>query len=71
MTTPIDAKGLSCPQPVLMFMEAIKSSADKELIVLVDSDVSMENVTRAAESKNCTVTVTRQEDEYRLTIVRN
>lgn len=72
MTTTIDARGLSCPQPVLMFMEAIKSSADKELIVLVDTDASMENVSRTAESKNCKVTdITRQEDEYRLTIVRN
>jgi TusA-related sulfurtransferase len=71
MATTIDARGLSCPQPVLMFMDAIKSSADKELIVLVDSDASMENVTRAAESKDCTVTVTQEADEYRLTIVGN
>ncbi|OGR26077.1 MAG: preprotein translocase subunit TatB [Desulfobacterales bacterium RIFOXYA12_FULL_46_15] len=70
MSTTIDARGLSCPQPVLMFMDATKSSADKEFIVLVDSDASMENVSRAAESKNCTVTVTRQADEYRLDIVR-
>jgi TusA-related sulfurtransferase len=71
MPTTIDARGLSCPQPVLMFMEAIKSSADKEFIVLVDTDASMENVTRAAESKDCTVTVTRQADEYRLAIVKH
>jgi TusA-related sulfurtransferase len=71
MSTTIDAKGLSCPQPVLMFMDAVKSLPDKEIIVLVDTDASMENVSRAAENKNCTVTVTRQADEYRLTIVRN
>ncbi len=72
MAKTVDARGLSCPQPVLMFMDAIKSSSDKELIVLVDTDASMENVSRAAESKNCTVKeVTRQEDEYRLTITRN
>jgi TusA-related sulfurtransferase len=70
MATTIDARGLSCPQPVLMFMDAVKSSADKEFIVLVDTDASMENVTRAAESKDCTVTVTRQADEYHLAIVR-
>ena len=70
MATTIDARGLSCPQPVLMFMDAIKSSAYKEFIVLVDTDASMENVTRAAESKDCTVTVIQKADEYRLTIVR-
>jgi len=71
MATTVDARGLSCPQPVLMFMDAVKSAADKEFTVLVDSEASMENVTRAAESKNCTVTVTQEADEYRLTIVRN
>ncbi|MDA8134302.1 MAG: sulfurtransferase TusA family protein [Desulfobacteraceae bacterium] len=70
MSTTIDARGLSCPQPVLMFMDAVKSSPDKEIIVLVDTDASMENVTRAAESKNCKVTVTQAADEYRLTIIR-
>ena len=70
MSTTIDARGLSCPQPVLMFMDAVKSSADKEIVVLVDTDASMENVTRAAESKNCKVSVTREADEYCLTIVR-
>jgi len=54
-----------------MFMDAVKSLPDKEIIVLVDTDASMENVSRAAENKNCTVTVTRQADEYSLTIVRN
>jgi TusA-related sulfurtransferase len=53
-----------------MFMDAIKSSPDKEIIVLVDTDASMENVTRAAESKNCKVTVSQEADEYRLTITR-
>lgn len=72
MATTVDARGLSCPQPVLMFMNAIKTSADKELIVLVDTDASMENVSRAAESKNCTIKdINRQDDEYRLTITRD
>lgn len=70
MAKTIDARGLSCPQPVLMFMDAVKSSPDKEFIVLVDTDASMENVTRAAEGKDCTVTVTQEADEYRLIIVR-
>ncbi|MBF0202424.1 MAG: sulfurtransferase TusA family protein [Desulfamplus sp.] len=72
MATKVDARGLSCPQPVLMFMDAIKSSNDKELMVLVDTQASMENVSRAAESKGCRVTdISRQEDEYRINIIRD
>jgi tRNA 2-thiouridine synthesizing protein A len=71
MSLTVDARGLSCPQPVLMFMEALKSSDNNEIIVLVDSEASMENVSRAAESKNYTVTdIQRKDEEYRLIIVR-
>jgi tRNA 2-thiouridine synthesizing protein A len=72
MTKTIDARGLSCPQPVLMFLEAVKSDPDTEFTVLVDTEASKENVSRAAESQNCQVkAVTEQGDEYHLTIVKN
>jgi tRNA 2-thiouridine synthesizing protein A len=72
MSATIDARGLSCPQPVLKFMEAVSSSNDQEMLVMVDTEASMENVSRAAESKNCTVSdIQRKDEEYHLTIVRN
>lgn len=71
MSTLIDARGLSCPQPVLMFLEAVKSPGDTEFEVLVDTEASKENVSRAAESQNCRVTdIQETEDEYHLTIVK-
>lgn len=70
MSKTIDARGLSCPQPVLMFMEALSTPDDKEFLVLVDTETSMENVSRAAESKNCKVkNILYQSGEYHLTIV--
>ena len=72
MSITIDARGLSCPQPVLMFMEAVKSGNEKEVIVLVDTDTSKENVLRAAENKNYNVMdIRRQGDEYRINIVKD
>ncbi|MCD4720490.1 MAG: sulfurtransferase TusA family protein [Desulfobacula sp.] len=72
MSITIDARGFSCPQPVLMFMEAVKSGNEKEIIVLVDTDASKENVSRAAKSKKYTVNDIRQQgDEYRITIVKD
>ena len=68
----IDAKGLSCPQPVLMFMEAANSKDEKEIIVLVDTDASKENVSRAAQSKNYRVKDIQQTgDEYRIILMKN
>ncbi|MBC2703417.1 sulfurtransferase TusA family protein [Desulfobacula sp.] len=72
MSITIDARGLSCPQPVLMFMEAVKSGNESTIIVLVDTDASKENVSRAAESKKYTVTdIQQQGDEYQITIAKD
>jgi tRNA 2-thiouridine synthesizing protein A len=46
----VDARGLSCPQPVLLTLEKLKSLTQGELVVLVDTDTSRENVQRAAAS---------------------
>ena len=47
----IDTRGLSCPQPLVLFHQAIAENADTPLDVLVDNEASLENVTRAAEKK--------------------
>lgn len=51
MAKTIDARGLSCPQPVLMTLEEIKAGKADEIIVMVDNDASKENVSRAATSR--------------------
>ena len=69
MSQLIDARGLSCPQPVLLFLEAVKSSGETQFEVMVDTEASKENVSRAAESRNCRVTgINQTGDEYHLTI---
>lgn len=55
MSKTIDATGLSCPQPVLMTMDAIKSGTENKIHIIVDNQASKENVVRAAENKNWTV----------------
>jgi tRNA 2-thiouridine synthesizing protein A len=68
MASTIDARGLSCPQPVIMTLDEIKKGSDKEIIVLVDTDTSKENVIRAAESQGCTINEISSEGEgYRIT----
>lgn len=63
----VDARGLSCPQPVILAKNGIKKGVFP-FNVLVDTTTSCENVTRMAEKNGCNVTVTEHNDEYTLTI---
>lgn len=55
MLKTIDARGLSCPQPVMLVLQEIKSGAASEITVMVDTDTAKENVSRAIGSKGWTV----------------
>lgn len=71
MAATVDARGLSCPQPVLMTVNEINSGNEKEIIVLVDTEASMENVSRAAGGKGCTVKeVVPEKDGFKILIER-
>ncbi len=68
----VDAKGLSCPQPVIMTMNEIKKTKKGEIVILVDTDTSKENVSRAAVSQGWVVKGVEQEGTgYRITIVKD
>lgn len=69
MSKIVDARGLSCPQPVIMTRAAIKSG-EFPFDVLVETVTSRENVRRAAERSGCRVQVQDSEDAFRLTISR-
>ncbi len=47
MAEVVDARGLSCPQPVIITVNAIKEGDQNQLTVLVDTDTAKENVSRA------------------------
>ena len=66
MTT-IDARGLSCPEPVILISQAMKSG-EKAYEIIVDNRVSRENVTRYAEHQGYTVSITEADGEFILAI---
>ena len=45
----VDARGCSCPQPVLMTKKAL--AKESQLEVLVDNNTAMNNVSRFAQSQ--------------------
>ncbi|MCU0613715.1 MAG: sulfurtransferase TusA family protein [Desulfobacterales bacterium] len=68
----VDARGLSCPQPVLMTLNQIKISGKGRIEVIVDTDTSRENVTRAAESQGWRIENIHPEGEgYRIGIAKD
>jgi len=51
----VDAKGLACPQPVIMAKKALEEHGD--IVVLVDNRTSVENLSRLGKSRGCAVEV--------------
>ncbi len=65
----VDARGLSCPQPVILARKAIEAG-QFPIEVLVETVTSRENVRRMAENAGCKVAVEQTGDEFRLTLAR-
>jgi tRNA 2-thiouridine synthesizing protein A len=71
MANIVDARGLSCPQPVLLTIEKIKKVKKGEIAIIVDTDTSRENVSRAALSQGWKVKGIKSEGAgYQLKIVK-
>ncbi len=69
MSNIINARGLSCPQPVIVTIDEMKKVNEGEIIIMVDTDTSKENVSRAAKNQGWEVTDIQPEDDgYRITI---
>lgn len=62
----VDVRGFSCPIPVVKTRRAIEQNPNDSIIVLVESAVSKENVSRLARHKGCSVEVEETSDGYRL-----
>lgn len=62
----VDARGLSCPQPIMLTQAALKNN--KTVKVLVSEPYQKANVEKFAKSQNKKVTVTEKDDEFELVI---
>lgn len=65
----LDARGLSCPEPVVMMRRALAGKpAAAEMVV--DAPAARENVTRYARSQGYDVSVTERDGEWTLRVTR-
>lgn len=65
----IDARGLSCPEPVVMLQKAMAAKEDA-YEVIVDNTASRENVTRYARHQGYEVSCVEEGGEYTLSITK-
>ena len=66
----VDARGLSCPMPVIKTKNALERIEAGKVVVIVDNATSRDNVMRLAKSKRCTVSEERKGDEFYLTLTK-
>ena len=70
MAKEIDARGLDCPQPVILTKKALET--ENEVVVFVDNDIAVENVKRLGTNLGCTVTVEQPETKtFRLNLSKS
>ena len=65
----LDARGLSCPEPVIMTRKAM-ATGESAYQVVVDNPTARENVTRYAVHQGYQVSVEEKGGEFTLTITK-
>ncbi|MEE4242488.1 MAG: sulfurtransferase-like selenium metabolism protein YedF, partial [Desulfopila sp.] len=70
MAQTIDARGLTCPAPVLLVKESVEREKAQEIEVLVDNEASLENVGRFLSVKGYLVNDSREDKHFRITARR-
>jgi tRNA 2-thiouridine synthesizing protein A len=68
MAFTVDARGLSCPQPVLLMRQALQQAQAGPVLVLVDSATQVENCTRAAGQLGWRVECEQKGSTFELTV---
>ena len=67
MSSQVDARGLSCPQPVVLTQKAIKEGKTS-FEVLVSNVVSKENVLRCVQNNKMKAEVVEDGDEFKIIV---
>lgn len=66
----VDARGLSCPMPVVMVQKEVNKNSPAKLTVLVDNQCAVENVSRFAGSQGYKISVKADGDDFTLTLTK-
>jgi selenium metabolism protein YedF len=70
MKKTIDARGLACPEPVIMTKKALDSSDVNEVLAIVDNQAALENISRMVKTLNLESIVEEQDGSFYINIVK-
>ncbi|QNB45825.1 SirA family protein [Thermanaerosceptrum fracticalcis] len=68
MSQVVDARGLSCPEPLVLTTQAIKQFPSGPIKVIVDNASARDNVSRMAENLGWRVEIEKAQEEYVLAL---
>jgi tRNA 2-thiouridine synthesizing protein A len=71
MADTVDARGLSCPQPVILTNRKMKEIGKGIFQVLVDTETSKENISRLAQQLGWAVEVKQEKEEYQIILKKD
>ncbi|NLN86071.1 MAG: sulfurtransferase-like selenium metabolism protein YedF [Syntrophomonadaceae bacterium] len=71
MKQTIDARGLNCPEPVIMTKKALDSQDVSEVLAIVDNRAALENISRLVKTMNLGSMVEEQDGLYYINITKD
>ena len=70
MKKTVDARGLPCPEPVIMTKKALDNHEVTEVLAIVDNRAALENIARLAKTMNLTSLVEEQDGSFFVNITK-
>lgn len=70
MNKQIDARGLNCPQPVILTKKALDEAGEGKITTIVNSETAKENVRKLAQSMMCDVDIHQVGGDYYIDIFK-
>lgn len=70
MSIKVDARGLNCPQPVILTKRAMDENAGEDIVTLVDNPAALENVCKLAKSQGYDYSVEKNGEDNSITMTK-
>ncbi|MBN1369537.1 MAG: sulfurtransferase TusA family protein [Dehalococcoidaceae bacterium] len=64
MSVEVDVRGFSCPVPVVKTKKAMEENPGKEIKVMIDTQTSVQNVTRLGKNAGYSVETSQDGEDY-------
>ena len=71
MSNRIDARGLSCPQPVVLTRDRMNETKTGQIEIIVDNQAACDNITRIAEKNGWKANSVNEKEDIILSLTKS